>query len=182
MSAPSRAERPEVDSHEARSKQGRGRMKEQDEAPCLQQAAAIEYRGTLHHRGDDAVPLVPAHSSREREARSRIRRIIPMDISPPRSRGSLLEALDELRLMGFGASFEYDHGKLRCVESGSRYEPDDVRVLDIRRFEGQSDPDDLAVLYVLKTLDGKEGVFVDAFGPQADPGAGEFLSHVPDLR
>lgn len=152
----------------------------QDEAPCGPHGG-LPTRATVSLAAQGSGASVSAESQIGIQRVSR-QTFLPMDFSPPRSKGSLLEALDELRLLGFGENYEYFQGKLRCVETGAWYETEDVRIIEIRRFEGRSDPDDLAILYVLRMRDGREGVFVDAFGPQADPGAADFMRRVSDLR
>jgi len=49
------------------------------------------------------------------------------------------------------------------------------------RFEGVSDPDDMAIVYAIETRSGVRGILVDAFGVYSDPTIGAALQHVPML-
>jgi hypothetical protein len=41
--------------------------------------------------------------------------------------------------------------------------------MKIYRFEGESNPDDSAVVYAIETIDGIKGTLTDAFGIYSDP-------------
>ncbi|MBK8557990.1 MAG: hypothetical protein IPL65_20600 [Lewinellaceae bacterium] len=56
-----------------------------------------------------------------------------------------------------------------------------IRLVWTRRFEGQSNPDDLAVLYGLQLPDGQVGVLVDGYGPASDPDVTTFILGVQPL-
>ncbi len=88
------------------------------------------------------------------------------------------EALDDLARRGFSANFEYAEGALLAVDSGRRFRAEELTILEHHRFEGASDPDDMAVVYALQSRDGTRGVLVDAFGVYANPELGEFLRKV----
>jgi hypothetical protein len=52
-------------------------------------------------------------------------------------------------------------------------------IREVHRFEGESDPDDMSVVYAIEGKDGTRGVIVDAFGIYADPHVGALLKQVP---
>ena len=56
---------------------------------------------------------------------------------------------------------------------------DDVTIREYERFEGVSDPDDMAILYAIESSSGARGTLVDAFGVYADPGISAYLGRVP---
>ncbi len=62
------------------------------------------------------------------------------------------------------------------------YGPEEVKAVNFYRFEGQSDPGDNAILYVIETCDGAKGMIIDAFGLYADDAISKFMSHVDDLH
>jgi hypothetical protein len=62
------------------------------------------------------------------------------------------------------------------------YIPDDVRVIDFYRFEGQSDPADNAIMYVIETTDGVKGVLIDAYGTYADENINKFMTDVEEIN
>jgi hypothetical protein len=52
-------------------------------------------------------------------------------------------------------------------------------IREFLRFEGVSDPDDMAIVYAIESTDGTRGALVDAFGAYSSPTVGAFLHHVP---
>ncbi len=62
------------------------------------------------------------------------------------------------------------------------YNPEDVQVIDFFRFEGQSDPADNAIMYVIETTDGVKGVLIDAYGAYADEQVNKFMTAVEDIN
>jgi hypothetical protein len=67
---------------------------------------------------------------------------------------------------------------LRGFESGKTFGARDVIIRGYDRFEGVSDPDDMAILYALESSSGIQGTLVDAFGVYSTPAISAFLSHV----
>ena len=62
------------------------------------------------------------------------------------------------------------------------YGPDEVQVIDFFRFEGQSDPADNAIMYVIETLDGVKGILIDAYGAYADEHVNKFMTSVEEIN
>mgnify|MGYP000994940941 CR=1 FL=1 len=82
---------------------------------------------------------------------------------------SMVTCLSKVVSDGFKEDFKATSGGLRSTSSDKVYAPDQVRVINSFRFEGFSNPDDNAVLYLLETNDGLKGTLVDAYGAYADP-------------
>jgi hypothetical protein len=57
-----------------------------------------------------------------------------------------------------------------------------VTVREFHRFEGTSDPDDMAVVYALEASDGTRGTLTDAFGTYADPAVGRVVERMRVAR
>jgi hypothetical protein len=91
---------------------------------------------------------------------------------------TVTEALEDLARRGFKANFEYLDGAFTAVDSGRSFKAEELTIIEHHRFEGASDPDDMAVLYAIESRDGVRGVVVDAFGVYANPALGEFLRKV----
>ena len=91
---------------------------------------------------------------------------------------TLVEAIDDLKKRGFTANFEFLGQAFRDVDSGRTFKADDLTIVEHYRFEGASDPDDMSVIYALKSHDGTTGIIADAFGVYASPGLGRFLEQV----
>jgi hypothetical protein len=86
--------------------------------------------------------------------------------------------MHELDSRGFVEHFVLTNGCLLGLDSGKKFSPDDIRISETYRFEGVSDPGDMAVLYALETRSGLHGTLADAFGVYADPGVGAFMKEV----
>lgn len=84
---------------------------------------------------------------------------------------------------GYTEQFKVGSRGFHTAEEGSKaYNPDEIRVINFYRFEGESDPGDNAILYVVETADGKKGTLVDAYGPYADPKVSAFMQQVEDIH
>jgi len=88
------------------------------------------------------------------------------------------EALAGVARRGFSANFELMNGVLTDMATGRTFAPEGLTIVEHHRFEGASDPDDMAIVYAIEARDGTRGAFVDAFGTYATPGLGEFLERV----
>lgn len=92
---------------------------------------------------------------------------------------TLAGAIDQLARRGFTESFSVVGNRLRVVETRKTFRPDEVVVREYRRFEGVSDPDDMAIVYAIETEGGIRGTLVDAYGVYSDPAVSAFLEAVP---
>ncbi len=61
------------------------------------------------------------------------------------------------------------------------YTPEETRVINFYRFEGQSDPADNTILYQIETVDGSKGMLIDAYGPYSDAHVNAFMQSVEDI-
>src|SRR5690606_97144 len=100
----------------------------------------------------------------------------------PESRSAALEIMEQLRESGFTHDFVFRDGAMICTETGKRYAAEDLAAVASYRFEGVSNPDDSSLMLALRATDGTGGVYMDAYGAFADPGATEFVAAIPDLR
>jgi hypothetical protein len=80
----------------------------------------------------------------------------------------LSEILVRLKEDGYENDFVMDDKGLMNKTSGERYDPEDLTIVKVYRFEGESDPADMSVVYAMKTKNGEKGIFLDAFGTYAD--------------
>ena len=68
------------------------------------------------------------------------------------------------------------------MRNGALFAPHQVAILEYHRFEGVSDPDDMAILYAIETSTGVRGTLTDAFCVYADPHVGAFVKDVAVSR
>ena len=93
--------------------------------------------------------------------------------------GTLAIVVEQLQHRGYTASFAASAAGLRVLGSDRTLPAGALTIRGYRRFEGESDPDDLAVVYAIESTDGTRGTLVDAFGVYADPTVGALLDQVP---
>lgn len=96
---------------------------------------------------------------------------------------SLINVEKKLNQDGFTQDFKVTDGRLHTLSTASAksYAPDEVTIVDFYRFEGESDPDDMSILYALEANDGVRGTISSAYGTYGDSDAMEFLQKVEDL-
>jgi hypothetical protein len=92
---------------------------------------------------------------------------------------TLASAVDGLARSGFREHFQMKAGKLLVLDSGKTFNASELVIRAYHRFEGVSDPDDMAIVYAIESHSGVRGTLVDAFGVYADPAVGVFLESVP---
>ena len=92
---------------------------------------------------------------------------------------TLAGAVDDLAGSGFREHFQMRAGKLLALGSGNAFNATELEIRAYHRFEGVSDPDDMAIVYAIESHSGVRGTLVDAFGVYADPAVGVFLEGVP---
>jgi hypothetical protein len=78
---------------------------------------------------------------------------------------TLSDAIRRLQGEGYTGNWfaNADH-HLECNESGEVLAPEDLVIDHILRFEGQSDPGDMTILFALRTPAGSKGLYSAAFG------------------
>ena len=97
-------------------------------------------------------------------------------------------AIERLARAGFDESFKAREGKLFALNEEQLFDPEDLLVREIVRFEGESDPGDSTVLFALRSYDGKvRGTFVAGYGTSADPESAAVVSrleadHIAETR
>ncbi len=87
---------------------------------------------------------------------------------------SLAGLVDRLVARGYRCQLlVQDAGMVRCPEHGTHGPSSDLTVDAARRFEGMSDPDDMALVAAVRWTSGENpacrGVLVLTFGPMAPP-------------
>lgn len=81
---------------------------------------------------------------------------------------SLVDALDDLKKRGYEADFETQTACLYCSDLDLRLNPEEFNVDEVYRFEGDSNPDDSAVLYAISSSTGVKGILIDGYGAYSE--------------
>ena len=91
---------------------------------------------------------------------------------------NMVEAIQGLKRRGFTANFEFLGQSFCDVDSGRTFKAHELTIVEHYRFEGESDPDDMSVVYAIEIDGGPKGIIADAFGLYANPDLGGFLEKV----
>jgi hypothetical protein len=94
---------------------------------------------------------------------------------------SLALCLNRMVLDGYDDDFKVTDEGLLSLKTEKTFRPDQINIVNFFRFEGQSDPNDMTIMYVIETEDGQKGTLVDAFGVYSDTKVGEFFKQVESL-
>src|SRR4051812_21744208 len=94
---------------------------------------------------------------------------------------SLAMCLNRMITDGYTEDFKVTDEGLEAQNKHNNYKAEQVNIVNFFRFEGQSNPDDNAILYVIETNDGTKGTLIQnhAF---ADPSATQFMKHVQTIH
>jgi hypothetical protein len=95
---------------------------------------------------------------------------------------SLTTCLNQIVNEGYTEDFKVTDTGLESLHKQGIYEPGQIHIINYFRFEGESDPDDNAILYVIETDDGKKGTLIDAYGIYNDPKVSRFMKDVEDIH
>ncbi len=79
---------------------------------------------------------------------------------------TVTEAVNGLKSRGFELDFNLQENCIVC-DSG-QFDPADFEIVEVYRFEGNSDPSDEAVVYGIESKNGTKGVLVNGYGISAD--------------
>lgn len=83
---------------------------------------------------------------------------------------NLVEALADLKKRGYTTDFNLAFDQIKCVQTGVCLLPTQFTIVAHHRFEGDTDPDNSSVLYVVESNNGAmKGVLVSAYGVYSDP-------------
>ncbi|MFA9188615.1 hypothetical protein AAGV33_15620 [Flavobacterium sp. FBOR7N2.3] len=81
---------------------------------------------------------------------------------------------------GFTANFYFENNKLINSDTKTEYQPEDIFVVAEHRYEGISNPEDMSILYIIKTTNGDKGTLLMGYGPTADLELSEFFKKIPE--
>ena len=89
---------------------------------------------------------------------------------------TVVDALNGLRERGFTIDFNIAFDKIICSENKHSLNPTDFEIIEMHRFEGNTDPGDENVVYAVESKDGKlRGVITSAFGMYAESASTDML-------
>lgn len=95
---------------------------------------------------------------------------------------TLVESIEEFRKKEYTEDFIVENDLLKCKETGESFWPEDVKIESTERYEGDSNPDDMSIIYAISSSSGTKGILIDAYGVYADLSISEFIKNVPVER
>lgn len=84
---------------------------------------------------------------------------------------SVLKALKELKAHGYSIDFNLQ-------EHTIKNNPDNYEIIHIYRYEGDTSPDEEAIVYGIKSKSGEKGVFVAGFSANSESEAAQVLHEI----
>ena len=94
--------------------------------------------------------------------------------------GTVSEAISALRKQGFTIDFNLHENDL--VSAPHRYAVEDFEIVDVYRYEGDSDPGDEATVYALESRKGVKGILVTGYGVSSDNFTTEILKKLKSRK
>ncbi len=82
-------------------------------------------------------------------------------------------AINSLKRQGYTIDFNLEGNFL--VNGGSKIGVNEFSIVDVYRYEGDTDPSDEAAVYAIESTDGMKGVLVTAYGASAEAFTDEML-------
>lgn len=83
------------------------------------------------------------------------------------------KAIEELRKQGYTTDFNLEHNSIVCNQG--KFSADDFKVVDVYRYEGNSDPGDEAAVYAIQSSNGLKGILVSGYGASSDSTSNDVL-------
>ena len=95
---------------------------------------------------------------------------------------SMVNVLARLRKEGYTEDYTItEDGRMSTIDGRENFGPEEVNIVNFYRFEGESNPDDMAILYVIETNSGHKGTISDAYGTYSDETVENFMKLVRDF-
>ena len=94
---------------------------------------------------------------------------------------TMVSCTNMLDKLGFNTQFKATERGLKSLTTERVYKPEEVKVVNFYRFEGESNPSDNSILYALETKNGERGTLTDAYGPYSDTNVTKFMQQVEEI-
>jgi hypothetical protein len=97
--------------------------------------------------------------------------------------GTLSQTINALKEQGYTLDFNTREDCLACHKTNIVLSPDEFEIDEVFRFEGESNPDDEAVVYAISSPQyGVKGVLVNAYGMYSDSASDELVKKLERHR
>lgn len=95
---------------------------------------------------------------------------------------TLSAAITDLKELGYTQDLNLSESGVENKKLKRMHAAEDFNVVKYYRFEGDSNPDDNSVLYVIETLGGDKGLLVDAYGAYSGNVPKEIMNKLRIIR
>ncbi|MFW5886425.1 MAG: hypothetical protein ACOCUL_01585 [Bacteroidota bacterium] len=92
---------------------------------------------------------------------------------------SQVTVIEKLRKEGYQSDFLRQDNGLKSLSTGNIYQPADMVIKATYRFEGESNPSDMSILYAVECNKGEKGLISDSYGADMDWELEEFIRKIP---
>ena len=86
---------------------------------------------------------------------------------------TVTDAVTGLRQRGYSKDFNLEENCIICHDE--KFHPEDFEIVEVYRFEGNSDPADEAVVYAIESIKGDKGILVSGYGISEDQMSSDLL-------
>ena len=91
---------------------------------------------------------------------------------------TLVEAIEALRKLGYTHNFSVNQSGMLVEGRKEGYIADEVELHEFHRFEGNTNPSDMSIVYAVQTNSGKRGIVVDSYGVNGSEITSKFMNKV----
>ena len=95
---------------------------------------------------------------------------------------TLVSCSNKLDADGFNVQFKATESGLQSLKSNRVFAPQEVKIVNFYRFEGESSPADSSILYAIETTTGERGTLVDSYGSYSDTNVTKFINQVEEIN
>lgn len=74
------------------------------------------------------------------------------------------KVLERLEEKGYGQEISVVKSGAQFGGGGKAYPPLELKIVKVYRFEGESDPADMSIVYAILATDGNKGFMINAYG------------------
>lgn len=74
------------------------------------------------------------------------------------------KVIERLEERGYGKEIAVVRSGAQFGGEGKAYPAEDLKIVKVYRFEGESDPADMSVIYAMQAQDGSKGFMINAYG------------------
>lgn len=89
---------------------------------------------------------------------------------------TVTQAINDLVSRGYTDEFNFKDNYLFSNDKGIQFNPQELKITEVYRFEGASDPEDSSVVYAIESATGLKGLIVDSYGAYADERKSAFIN------